>query len=134
MNTFRIKLLVLLLMLSFNVYAVDININDRENIDLKWTHPTTYTDGDPLPIENILSTAIERNCGAGWLEIAAVIAPLNIYFDPTASIGVAACKYRFASIAIGAVIGSKSKSDYSNIVEVNLYIPKQPSPPIATAE
>ena len=127
-------LILIALLFTFNAYAVDININDRENVDLKWTHPTAYTDGDPLPIENILSTAIERDCGAGWLELVDVLGSTAIYLDPTASIGVAVCQYRFSTVAVGAVIGSRSKSDYSNIVEVNLYVPKQPNPPIATAE
>ncbi len=128
-------ILLLALLFSSPAWAVDINIDERDTVDARWSHPTEYIDGSELPPENIISTILERNCsGAGWVILPDIPAPASTYSDPTAPLGVGVCLYRAKTVAIGAVIGSQAGSDYSNTLEANLYRPKYPAAPVLTLE
>ena len=123
------------LLLSVSAYALDVDITTQQNVNLSWQHPTAYTDDSPLPAENLISTIIERNCDdIGWVTVSEVEAPANTYQDPTAAIGVGTCNYRGKTVAIGAVVSTQAESDYSSTIEVVLYSPKSPTPPMLMAE
>ena len=122
------KKYIFLFLISFSALAVDIPIT-QQNVNLSWTHPTEYVGGGNLPVENILSTTIERSCGGlGFVSLADVVAPISSYSDPVAAIGINTCEYRAFSVVIGNVI-----SDASNVVVVNI-VPKQSNPQILMVE
>ena len=126
---------ILLFLVSFSAYAVDINIDERSTVTLNWQNPTEYTDGSALPPENLIRTILERNCSdSGWMQVNEIEAPATTYSDPTATIGVATCLYRAKTVAIGAVITQEAESGYSNTIDVVFYRPKSPTAPILQAE
>lgn len=112
------KLIVLLALMPSMLWAA--------SADLSWTHPTSYTDGTPLPLASITSTDIAYGlCNAGKTAIAGTPTVVAVPAPAVSKsvTGLTNGSWCFqARTAVGA-----SLSDYTAVVAKDVVL--KPSPP-----
>ena len=94
--------------------------------DLSWTHPTSYTDGTPLPLASITSSDITYGlCNAGKTAIAGTPTVVAVP-APAAARSVTGLTNGSWCFQVRTAVGA-SLSDYTAVVSKDVVL--KPSPP-----